>query len=104
MQGERRRASFSFASGTGAGLLTVAGTWLYLDSIEIDDGLEGLIVLPILAVACALVAVWLGHQRSRLRHPIVCALGATATVIAALLLMEAARDRGGPPVLQNLAL
>lgn len=104
MPGDERRAAFSVASGIIAGLGTATGTWLSLSSIAIDDGLEGLIVLPILAAICAVPGSWLGYRQSRLRGPITCAVAATATVTASLLIWQEVRGRGGPPVLQNLGL
>ncbi len=101
MQGERRRAEYAVASGIVAGLCAATATRLYLSSTE-QAGLAGLVLLPIVAAACAIPAAFLGYSQSRLRHSIFCALAAAATVTAALVIWQIARDRGGPPIREIL--
>lgn len=49
--------------GAGAAVVSGAATWLYLASITIDDGLEGLVYLPILGVVMLLICGRAGwHQ------------------------------------------
>ena len=89
------------ACSIGAGLLmagiAVGSTWAYLSSIDIDDGLEGLIFLPILGTASILVALaarsWSGQFR-----PVVGAVAACVGVAVAATVHAWSRS-AGPSVL-----
>jgi hypothetical protein len=73
----------------GVASVAVAGaaTWVYLRSITIDDGLEGLIYLPILSVAMIAItarAGWRGHEWAWARSAALGAAGATSLFLLAL--------------------
>ena len=69
--------------------LSIAITAIYLSMIEIDDGLEALMFIPVMAavsVPAALVAGWKG---ARSQWPIVAGMAAAATAFVAVLLLGA---------------
>lgn len=67
--------AWSIAGGLLIAGIAVGSTWAYLASIEIDDGLEGLIFLPILGAASFLVALAARSWSGRFR-PVVAAVAA----------------------------
>ena len=91
----------SIAAGLLIAAITVGSTWVYLASIEIDDGLEGVIFLPILAGASALVALGARAWSGRFR-PILGSVAACVGVAVALITL--AWTRGGPSAASLFAL
>ena len=97
MPGRWGAIAWSVGVGLLIGGIVVGSTWAYLSSIEIDDGLEGLIFLPILGVASILVALvarsWSGQFR-----PVVGAVAACVGVAVAATVHAWSRS-AGPSVL-----
>ena len=89
--------AWSVAAGLFVASIAVGSTWAYLSSIEIDDGLEGVIFLPILVAASTLVALaarsWSGQFR-----PILGAVAACVGVAVAATAHAWSRP-AGPSVL-----
>ena len=78
-----------------AGATGSAGaTWLYLASITIDDGLEGLIYLPILGAVLAVIGGWAGSRGMPWSWPRTAALGSAGATLVFLLALAAYRSDG----------
>ncbi len=94
--------AWSVVAGLLIATIAVGSTWAYLSSIEIDDGLEGLIFLPVLVAASTLVALaarsWSGQFR-----PVVGTVAACVGVAAAATAQTWSRP-AGPSVLPLYAL
>ena len=100
MQG--RGALQAVVAGVGAAVLATALTWGYLSSITIDDGLEGLVFLPLLAVACGIVSVPVGWRHTSIAGPATIAGVAVAT--ATVVLAAHGASRGGPPLASTVVV
>jgi hypothetical protein len=61
-RGRTQVALSGLLAGAAAGGLAVSVLWLYLSSITIDDGLEGLALLPIVVGVAALFGVLAGWK------------------------------------------
>ena len=74
-------------AGAGVGAAIFAGliTWLYLRSITIDDGLEALAFLPILAGAMVVIGASAGWRRLPWAWPRTASIGASGVVLIGLL-------------------
>ncbi len=88
-----RESLGSIAAGLLIAAITVGSTWAYLSSIEIDDGLEGMIFLPILLVASTVVGLGARAWSGRFR-PILGSVAACVGIAVALTAL--AWSRGGP--------
>ena len=77
-------------------MIAIGSLWAYLSSIAIDEGLEGLIFLPILAVASAIVALGARSWTGRFR-PILASVAACVGIAVAATVHAWSRAEG-PPV------
>ena len=97
MPGRWSTIAVSGADGLLIAAIAVGTLWAYLSSIVIDDGLEGLVFLPILGAASAIVALagrsWTGRFR-----PILAAVAACVGVAIAATVHTWSRSEG-PSVL-----
>ena len=91
----------SVAAGLLIAAITIAGTWAYLSSIEIDDGLEGLMFFPLLVTASLLVAVVARRWSARFR-PIIGSVAGCVGV--AVVLIALSWSRGGPSAASTVGL
>ena len=91
-----RAIAGSVTGGLLITMIAIGSLWAYLSSIVIDDGLEGLVFLPILGAASAIVALaarsWTGQFR-----PIVAAVAACVGIAVAATVHAWGRAEG-PPV------
>ncbi len=89
----------TIAGSVGGGLLIAAiaigCTWAYLASITIDDGLEGLVFLPLLGAAGIVVALVARTATARFR-PVVGSVAACVGTAIALTVHGWSRSGGGP--------
>lgn len=67
------------SSGVAGAVIAGLASWIYLASIEIDDGLEALMFLPILAVVLLAIGTMAGLRRADMSWPALAALGSVAT-------------------------
>ena len=89
--------AWTVVAGLLIATIAVGSTWGYLSSTEIDDGLEGLIFLPILVAVSTLVALAARSWSSQFR-PIVGAVAACVGVAVAATVHTWSRP-AGPSVL-----
>ena len=76
-----------------AALVSTVFTAIYLALIEVDDGLEALLYLPLLGAMLTIVAGLAGWRGRSARWPLNATLGATAsTAIVLLLIAAVSRD------------
>ena len=72
-------------AGVAAAAVSAAITWLYLVSVTIDDGLEGLIYLPILSAAMIAISARAGWRDQDWKWARAAALGAVLATSGFLL-------------------
>ena len=93
MSGPWAATAWSVAAGLLIAGIAIESTWAYLSSIVIDDGLEGLIFIPVLGLAGFLVALaarsWSGQFR-----PLVGAVTACVGVALAATVDAWSRSAG----------
>ncbi len=78
--------------GAGAAAVSGGATWMYLASITVDDGLEGLVYLPILGVVMLLICGRAGWRQLPWAWARAAALG--SVVATAMLLLSLSVYRG----------
>ncbi len=88
-----RAIAESVAAGLLIAAIAVGSLWLYLSSIEIDDGLEGLMFLPILIFANAIVALAVRSWTARFR-PILASVAACVGIAIAATVHAWSRAEG----------
>lgn len=81
-------------AGVGEAALATVATVAYLATTEVDDGLEALVFLPVLAVLGAVFAAVAGWRRRDLRWPVVSALAAAAAAVAGLMVSAGTEGDG----------
>jgi UDP-N-acetylenolpyruvoylglucosamine reductase len=92
----------SVAAGMVIAAIAIGCTWAYLASITIDDGLEGLIFLPLLGAAGVVVALAARTVTVRFR-PVVASVATCVGVAVALTAREWSRSGGDPPIAETYA-
>ena len=97
MSGRWGAIAWSVAAGLLIATIAVGSIWAYLSSIEIGDGLEGLIFLPILAATSTLVALAARTGSDQFR-PVLGAVAACVGVAVAATVHRWSRS-AGPSVL-----
>ena len=78
-------------AGVGAAIFAGIATWIYLNSITIDDGLEALAFLPILGAAMVVIGAAAGWRHLPWAWPRTASLGASGVVLVGLLALAAKR-------------
>jgi hypothetical protein len=91
---ESRGIVLPVGAGLAVALLACSSTYLHLSSIKIDDGLEGLVFLPILLGAGFLVGPVLGRRRTNPLQPFLCAAVASVAVGITLAAWRSTRQGG----------
>jgi hypothetical protein len=77
--------------GAGAAAVSGGATWLYLASITLDDGLEGLVYLPILGVVMLVICGLAGWRQLPWGWARTAAIGSVVTTAIVLLGLSAYR-------------
>lgn len=93
---ERFAVVSAVIAGSVVAVVALGGTALYLDSIEIDDGLEALVFRPVLVVVGVVAGIVGAWWSERIAWPVICG-AAAASVIALVFLSSSIRNGSSGP-------